>query len=168
MKKNSYCSFCGYAFDKEVKTSMQCKHCHNVTYINPIPATATMVEISSPEKTGVLLIRRAIEPKLGELALPGGFLEAYETWQEGAARELQEETGLVINPKDIFLSSLKHSASGTLIIVTHTSIDASELTSLMQFQANDEVSELVIWWPGDQLELGFPTHEEAIREAFGV
>ena len=45
-------------------------------------------------RTGVVVIRRDIEPFRGELALPGGFIETGESWREAAVRELSEETGL--------------------------------------------------------------------------
>jgi 8-oxo-dGTP diphosphatase len=44
----------------------------------------------------VLLIRRKNEPFQNQWALPGGFLEENETMEEGAKRELEEETGLKI------------------------------------------------------------------------
>jgi ADP-ribose pyrophosphatase len=44
----------------------------------------------------VLLVRRGIEPSLGLWAIPGGSLELGETIQEGAEREILEETGVVI------------------------------------------------------------------------
>jgi len=42
----------------------------------------------------VLLIKRKNEPFRDQWALPGGFLEENETMEEGAKRELEEETGL--------------------------------------------------------------------------
>ena len=44
----------------------------------------------------VLLIRRGSEPLLGQWSIPGGSLELAETLQEGVARELLEETGVVV------------------------------------------------------------------------
>ncbi len=42
----------------------------------------------------LLLVRRANEPSRGLWSLPGGRLEAGESAQEAAAREVREETGL--------------------------------------------------------------------------
>lgn len=45
-------------------------------------------------KRAVLLIRRRNHPFIGDWAFPGGFLEMDEDLAEGAARELNEETGV--------------------------------------------------------------------------
>jgi 8-oxo-dGTP diphosphatase len=50
----------------------------------------------------VLLIERALEPHVGEWALPGGHVAEGETLEEGMRRELREETGL----EDVYLEQL--------------------------------------------------------------
>ena len=43
---------------------------------------------------GVVLVRRAREPLAGQWSLPGGAVEAGETWAAAVTREVREETGL--------------------------------------------------------------------------
>ena len=49
------------------------------------------------EELNLVLIQRKNEPFKYKWALPGGFLEPNESLEEGAARELKEETGLEIS-----------------------------------------------------------------------
>jgi ADP-ribose pyrophosphatase YjhB (NUDIX family) len=51
----------------------------------------------------VVLIRRGKEPLRGRWVIPGGTVELGETLQEALVREMQEETGLVVRPRDVVL-----------------------------------------------------------------
>ena len=53
------------------------------------------VAVTSDHK--IVLVRRRFEPLAGEWSLPGGALEVGETLQQGVAREVLEETGLVVD-----------------------------------------------------------------------
>lgn len=48
----------------------------------------------------VLLVKRGIEPNKGLWAIPGGALKLGETLQQGAEREILEETGITIRAKE--------------------------------------------------------------------
>lgn len=74
------------------------------TYDYPRPAVTTDCIIFGFDETDlkVLLIERGIEPYKGSWAFPGGFLNMDETTEEGAKRELEEETGL----KNVFIEQL--------------------------------------------------------------
>jgi ADP-ribose pyrophosphatase YjhB (NUDIX family) len=49
----------------------------------------------------VLLVRRGREPMRGAWTLPGGLLEVGETLLSGVAREVLEETGLIVKPIEL-------------------------------------------------------------------
>ena len=49
----------------------------------------------------VLLVRRGSEPLKGHWTLPGGVLEVGETIAAGVAREVREETGLLVEPLEL-------------------------------------------------------------------
>lgn len=71
------------------------------SYKYPRPAVTTDCVIFGfdGKQLHILLIERSRDPYKGTWALPGGFLEMDETAEEGAARELYEETHV----KDVFL-----------------------------------------------------------------
>ncbi|MEJ2087065.1 MAG: NUDIX domain-containing protein [Gammaproteobacteria bacterium] len=66
------------------------------TYEHPHPAVTTDIVIFTIRQDAlkVLLIKRALSPFQGCWALPGGFVEMDESLEEGARRELEEETGV--------------------------------------------------------------------------
>jgi 8-oxo-dGTP diphosphatase len=49
----------------------------------------------------VLLVRRGHEPLKGQWSLPGGLLEIGESLTAGVAREVLEETGLIVEPIEL-------------------------------------------------------------------
>lgn len=51
----------------------------------------------------ILMIRRRWEPYTGYLALPGGLVDHNEEPHEAAARELKEETNVIIDPSQLRL-----------------------------------------------------------------
>lgn len=68
------------------------KYCYR--YPHPAVTTDCVIFGFDGERLQVLLIERGIEPYKGKWAFPGGFLKMDETAEEGARRELKEETGL--------------------------------------------------------------------------
>lgn len=68
-----------------------CPHCGKTfpMYANPTPTTDVIIYDS---KKGIVIIERKNEPH--GFALPGGFIDAGETVEQAAMREMREETNL--------------------------------------------------------------------------
>jgi mutator protein MutT len=61
--------------------------------LQPIVGVGAVIE----QDGRVVLVRRRYEPLAGQWSLPGGTLELGETLESGVAREMLEETGLVVD-----------------------------------------------------------------------
>lgn len=158
--KNSHCSFCGNPFGEDQSWPRSCAQCGNVTYRNPLPVAVTL----QPVDEGLLVIRRAIPPRQGQLALPGGFIDYGESWQAACARELWEETGIQVAPESIELVTVRSAPDGTVLIFGKAP-KLSEV-GLAQFESNNEVLErLVIQAPEP---LAFPLHSEVVELFFSL
>lgn len=68
----------------------------------PFYVTVDMVVLSNGAVPSVLLVRRGALPYEGRLALPGGFVEQYESLDAAATRELREETGVDLDSAERF------------------------------------------------------------------
>lgn len=67
---------------------------YHYKYPHPSVTTDCVIFGFDGIKLNVLLVQRGIEPYKGRWAFPGGFLKMDESAEEGALRELREETGL--------------------------------------------------------------------------
>ena len=74
------------------RLEIRCPRCRYLIFDYPRPC-AGMVVVRGGE---VLLLRRGEAPRRGCLDIPGGFLEACESIEHAARRELREETGLTV------------------------------------------------------------------------
>src|SRR5262249_54232979 len=91
--RNSHCAWCGAAFEAKA-WPRTCAACRKISYLNPIPVAVLIVPFVGG---GVLGIRRALAGAgHGRIALPGGFVNYGESWQEAAVRELREEAQVEI------------------------------------------------------------------------
>jgi 8-oxo-dGTP diphosphatase len=53
------------------------------------------------EQGRVLLVLRGTEPAKGRWSIPGGLIDVGESLREAVAREVREETGLVVEPLEL-------------------------------------------------------------------
>lgn len=91
----NYCSNCGsniLEFKIPEGDHLQrfvCSSCGTIHYSNPNMIVGCLIE----DEDKIMLCRRGIEPRKGYWNLPCGFLENNEAVQDGAVREVFEETG---------------------------------------------------------------------------
>jgi ADP-ribose pyrophosphatase YjhB (NUDIX family) len=159
-KKNAHCSYCGHGYAEDQPWPRTCAHCERISYRNPVPVAVTLL----PVDDGLLCVRRDIEPGRGKLALPGGFIDFGETWQAAAARELREETGIVIPAGEIQVFSVDSSDLGDGVLIVFGLARPRTAAALPAFEATDETTERVVIT--EPTELAFPLHTRAVRAFF--
>jgi ADP-ribose pyrophosphatase YjhB (NUDIX family) len=108
----AHCTFCGARFTPRQPWPRRCVACGETSYLNPRPVAVAV----QPIGPGLLVVRRGISPARDTLALPGGFIDVGETWQEAAVRELAEETGLTADPATVRLFDTLSASDGTLLV----------------------------------------------------
>ena len=132
-------------------------------YKYPRPAvTADCIVFSRYPKPQVLLIRRGNEPFKGEWAFPGGFLNMDETVQECARRELEEETGLVV--QDIHLVGVYSRPGRDPRGHTVTPAFLSIMDYPLDVCGGDDAAQAQ-WFPLNQLPVLAFDHGEIISDA---
>ncbi|MBR5764375.1 MAG: NUDIX domain-containing protein [Bacteroidaceae bacterium] len=109
LHKFKFCPQCGGHFVDNDFKSKRCEACGFVLYLNPAASTAAFIV----DDGKLLVVERAKEPAKGTFDLPGGFVDCYETAEQGVEREIKEELGLAIKSKKyIFSNSNRYVYSG--------------------------------------------------------
>jgi ADP-ribose pyrophosphatase YjhB (NUDIX family) len=139
--KDSHCSYCGTKFTEQKEWPRKCFRCWNESYKNPIPIVVAIVRVFQRDtntQCGWLIQQRNIPPEKDGWAFPSGYINFGETWQQAAARELQEEVGLVSSPDDYELYDVVASSTGNMLIfcIHRDGVYQDEV----KFEPNEEVS----------------------------
>jgi ADP-ribose pyrophosphatase YjhB (NUDIX family) len=160
--QHAHCSYCGARWPEGLGWPRTCADCAETTWSNPLPVAVLLLPVSYPDgRTGVVVVRRDIEPFRGEIALPGGFIETGESWREAAVRELQEETGLTARPEEVGLFDVHSSYHGFTLLVFGV-LPPRAAGSLPPSAPTTEATEwLVVTEP---TRLCFPTHTTALAD----
>jgi 8-oxo-dGTP diphosphatase len=94
----------------------------------------------------LLLIRRGHAPSRGRWSLPGGRVEAGETAQEAVAREVAEETGLIVAVGNLVGEVLRAGPGG----VTYRIQDFQVTPTAGEAAAGDDANDLA-WVPIEEV-----------------
>ena len=96
LPEDKYCPACATPLKiKDVFGTQRpaCSSCGHVVYHDPKVAATCIVE----REGRILMIRRALQPGIGLWSMPGGYVDRGEVVEEAAAREVLEETGLIVD-----------------------------------------------------------------------
>ncbi|WP_306329303.1 NUDIX domain-containing protein [Streptomyces venezuelae] len=157
-----HCTACGAAHPAEAGWPRTCPACGHTAYRNPLPVAVALLPVTDGTGTGLVVITRTIEPALGRVALPGGFIDHGEDWRAAVARELREETGIVATAEEVALADAMSSPAGHLLLFGL--LPPRPVTALPPSTPTDETSgHHVLHAPG---ELAFPLHTAAVRNWF--
>ncbi|MEU3227852.1 NUDIX domain-containing protein [Streptomyces sp. NPDC006976] len=113
--KHSHCGGCGAPYTGLASPGhwpRTCAACGDTAYRNPLPVAVALLPVTDGNTTGLVVITRTIEPALGGLALPGGFIDHTEDWKHAVVRELREETGIEARPDDVRLGPVRRIFAG--------------------------------------------------------
>lgn len=164
MSVKKFCHFCGTPLiEKSMDGRLRkyCVACQEPLYENPLPATCLVVVGSGD---GILLVRRGVEPKIGYWCLPGGFMELDETPEEGALRELREETGLIGRIESLLGVSANPSRLYQAVLMIGFLVKQYEGTLV----AGDDATDIAFFDKRNLPEIAFESHVRFIRAYHGM
>lgn len=158
-----YCPKCGSAaFHVKDEKAKRCEECGFVYYFNSSAATVAFI---LNEKNELLVCRRAKEPQKGTLDLTGGFIDRFETGEEGVAREVKEETGLEVEEATYLFSLPNTYLYSGFLVHTLDLFFRCKVKDESRLQAMDDVAES-FWMPLDKInpeEFGLDSVREGVK-----
>lgn len=157
-----YCPYCTCPLEEQPafgRTRPVCPTCGYVHFLTPKVGVSILVE----QDGRVLLVRRAIEPGLGQWSLPSGFIEWDESPEVAAVREVGEETGLVVaDPRLIDVVQYAEDFRGPGLNINYR---ASVVGGMLQ--PDDDAAEAQFFAREDlpsQAEIAFESHRRLLAQ----
>lgn len=129
-----------------------------MTFSNPVPVAVAIV----PFNNKLIGIRRGIEPRKGQIAFPGGYINSGETFKQALTRELYEETGIRVSEDSWDIFHIGDSVQSNRILIFGL---CKEVTSIdLDFKSEETEGIFLI---DQEMPLAFPLHEDARNKFYG-
>lgn len=158
-----FCPFCAATLltgPVAGRTRQYCPDCGFVDYRNPRPVAGCLVVHDGR----IVLIRRAVAPRLGYWALPAGYVEDRESPEEAARRETREECGLQVKVEHLLgvYTVLPPGPDPSLIALYYFARPVGG-----ELAAGDDAADARYFAPEElPPELAFPRHHDVIATWF--
>lgn len=160
----TYCPRCATALEPRPEHQTMrptCPSCGFIWYRNPVPAAGVLI-VSDGR---VLLVRRKFEPRAGDWCIPAGFMEAGETPEQSAIREVHEETGLIVQLVRLFgVYAGFDDPRVRAVLILYTGV----VTGGALVPGDDAIE--AAWFAPEGLPeaIAFASHRQALRELFAA
>jgi len=154
------CPYCGGSLTTQYindKRRLVCAKCGKTIYLNPVPVVASVVI----KDNSILLAKRKNLPNIGKWNLPAGFLELYEQPEEGALRELKEETGLLGEDPKLCCAITQNSKRYGSVVVLGFIIPKTH----GKIVPGDDASDARFFKLNDIPKIPFSSHRKIIKHA---
>lgn len=162
---DKFCSACGSEFGA-TEYPKSCEGCGSTAWGTPTPVVLLLQPViihGDYGPVGLAIARRAIEPFVGRWAFMGGHVNRFESLEDAAVREWQEETGLVlISDRLDYVQSFTTPANQILAAFECPTITRDEYS---QARLCPENLEFGILRDHSQIDdLCFPIHRQLARQ----
>lgn len=158
-----HCPKCGgRSLSWPTPKNFTCRDCGFVLFLNIAAAAAVIMEC----RGRILFGLRGHEPGRGMLDLPGGFVGQGESGEEAARREVQEETGIVLQELQYLFSLPNRYHYRDMVYDTLDLIFCCRFIEPPRMQAADDLEQL-LWIDRDSIELeriAFASLRQAVRK----
>lgn len=139
LKVLKYCPKCGSEkFNRSGDRSLKCDNCGFHYFINASAAVAALI---TDAQNRLMLVTRGVEPDLGKLDLPGGFIDPMETAEEAVKRELNEELGLTVTRLEYLFSAPNEYEFSDFKVFTLDMAFRVEVENTENLQAMDDIQD---------------------------
>lgn len=137
-----HCPYCGTELDAVDEPAVYfCESCDRWVFHNPTPSARVMVV----DGDRFLLVKQGVGAVEGKWLTPGGKIEIGNGPAEHAAVELEEETGLTVDPDDLVLcdATAVEAPENHHIVSILYAVEYADTTGTLE--AGDDAAEARFW-----------------------